>query len=429
MRTGVRLRAVLILLVLVGGVVTVAAVLPVLQPSETAEPEYQNASGDVNLVSIGATGTRLWPFTSRQRRFDTRTLAINVIVMEDAATVRRVLAADQQSGWRVSDPENESVAHPGDEPVVVNGSGVSWNETRGAKRYTYVETTDGEEWVDETNQLHDGAYLGARYHIRMYEVSAQEDTFTAIQAHHEHWDWFRLRHTVGSVSKGRYHVEQQFYGTELISEISRKRFGNGGVLDADGWVTVVDLIDWKLRTDGPGGLPTATVFLALLAVGARYEDVRESLRGLVERNPARPTHVAMFLGLLLVPVGVRVGAIELERAMAGLSPKVVAAPGYLVLAVGLPATAGLLGRRLPADEAFATAVVGLGFGILLDYAYLGITTLPYWVVVHRAVLLVGVGLVAAGGVRWAGQPLQRHRYRVVGLVVWVLALLWPLAGG
>ena len=135
----------------------------------------------------------------------------------------------------VEDPEGEA--------VVVNGSGVAWADTRGATRYIYVETERGDRWMTGTEQLHDGAYLGSRLHVRLYEVDGGGGTLTAVQAQHEHWDWFRLRRTVGSVSRGQYAVEQEFYGTGLIRDVSRDRFGNGGILDADDWVTVVDLVE------------------------------------------------------------------------------------------------------------------------------------------------------------------------------------------
>jgi hypothetical protein len=392
-----------------------------LGPSPTRDPNATAAAtttDEARLVTVGERDARLWPYTSRQHDVETRTLPINVVVTTDLATTRRVLAADENRTWTTDDPEGEA--------VVLKGSGVNWSETTGADRYTYVETDDRSYWMDESAQIHDGAYLGSRYHLRLYEVSAGADTYTAIQAHTEHWDWFRLRHTVGSTARARYAVEHEFYGTGTVADVSRERFGNGGALDADGWVTVFDLVDYSFHDD----TVYSGLLLALFAVaGGRslVGSARDAVDS-VRRSRVGPVHAALFGTLFVAPVTVRVTAVTLEQSVPGLSPKVIAAPLYLVLAVGLPFVTALLGRRLAADDAFATATVGFGLGLLVDYAWLGITSLPFGVVVHRLVLLVGLGLLAAGGVRWAATPLQRHRYRLAGVVVWVAALVWPLAG-
>jgi hypothetical protein len=417
MLAGVSRRTLLLVGVAVALLLTVVAFGPA--PASPPDDTDSATSADaVRLVTVADSEARLWPYTSRRREFDTRTLPINVVVENDLGTTRRVLAAEDNRSWETDAPEGEA--------VVLNGSGVTWSETTGADRYTYVGTDEGGYWMDESDQIHDGAYLGSRYHLRLYEVSDGPDTYTAIQAHTEHWDWFRLRHTVGSTARARYAVEHEFYGTGTVADVSRERFGNGGALDADGWVTVFDLVDYSFHDDAV----YSGVLVALLAVaGGRslVASVRDTVDA-VRRSRVGSVHVALFGTLFLVPVAVRVTAVSLERALPGLSPKVIAAPLYLVLAVGLPVVAALLGRRLAADDAFATASVGLGLGLLADYTYLGITTLPVGVVFHRLVLLVGIGLLAAGGVRWASQPLQRHRYLLLGAVIWVAALVWPLAG-
>jgi len=417
MGAGSRLRIGLVLCALAVAVAALILASPTLvRPAES--DAGSRTREDVRLVTVDDHEPRLWAYTSRQKDFGTATLPMNVVVEADAATTRRVIAADADRNWTAEDPEGES--------VVLNGSGVAWSDTRGATRYTYVEYGEGGgRWMDETAQLHDGSYLGVRVHARLYEVTDGDQSLTVMQAHQEHWDWFRLRHTVGSVARGQYAIEHEFYGTGVVSDMRRARFGNGGASDADGWVTVVDIMDWPVPDDE---FAVAGLSLGLLLVGARRATVAAMLRAVAERRQATTAHAALVTIPLLTPLVIRVAAVELERALPALSPKVIAAPCYLALAVGLPVAVGLLGRRLPADDAFTAAAVGFGAGLLLDYAYLGIAALDVGVVAHRAVLLFGLGLIAAGGVRWAETPVHRYRYRVPGILVWAGALLWPLAG-
>lgn len=125
---------------------------------------------------------------------------------------------------------------------------------------------------------------------------------------------------------------------------------------------------------------------------------------------------------------VRIGAVATERAYPRLSPVVLGGPFYVLLVVGLPACALAFGRHVSSEDGFTASVLGMGTGVMLDYAYLGLTVVPYGALVQRLVLLSGLGLIAAGGTRWATEPVPRHRYHTVGLAVWVGALLWPLLG-
>jgi hypothetical protein len=422
------------------GLVLVLALLSVgVGPShaDSGDPSELTAE-DVKLVSISENGTaRLWPYTSRKEKFSTLTLPINVIVREDAGTTRRVLAGTAK--WETSDPEGEA--------VVINGTGVSWAETEGATRYTYVQTASGGEWLTEAYQLHDGTYLGRRTHLRLYEGGGRNDSWTAVQAHTEYWDWFRLRHSVGSVAKGQYAVERDLYGTGLIDGVRRERYANGGVLDADGWVTVVDLVDWKVRPTGATGAsgtgepvaardpsPFAPTVLSPVALGlamamsGQLATAGRTVGRTVVTDRVTRHHVGLFLALALVLPAVRATSVALEQQFFAHAPKLVAAPMYLVLALGIPAAAVAFGSRLAADDGFVVAVVALGLGILLDYLTLGVQTLPVGVLIHRVVLVFAIGLVAAGGTRWAEDPLLRHGYRVPGLFLWAVALIWPLAG-
>lgn len=411
-------------LVLVVAVLTVG--IGVVQPERP--PRRERTAADVRMVTVEDNGTaQLWPYTSRAKRFSAATLPINIVVEEDPATTRRVLAGTAK--WSANSPQGEA--------VVINGTGVTWGETVGADRYTYVETASGGTWKTATYQLHDGHYLGSRTHLRLYEGGGDDETWTAIQGHTEYWDWFRLRHTVGSVADARYDVEQDLYGTGLIADISRERYGNGGALDADGWVTHVDLVDWMVRpggttgpADGTGGTASPAAVLAPLVLGvgmalAGRVPPWERLARSATESRMTPFHVGLVVATSMALPAIRLAGVFLEGVLPGVSPKLIAAPLYLCLAAGLPAAAAVLGARIAADDGFVVAFLGGATGFVLDYAIVGVAV-PVPVLVQRGVLLVALGLLAAGGTRWSGNPLQRHRYRVPGAVLWVAGLGWPL---
>lgn len=388
-----------------------------------AEKGDTGTEPSVKLVRVHSTGdTKLWPYTSRRQSFDSITLPINVVFEEDAATVRRLLVAstaDSDSQWQTTSPDNET--------VVLNGTDTAWSESHGATRYTYVYTESSGRWLDESAQLHDGSYFGTRYHLRLYEGGGSDRTWTAVQAHEEHWDWFRLRHTVGSLSEARQHVEHGFYGTRYLASIERERYANGDIMDTDGWVTVIDLVDWTTP-------PVHTVFAPLfLGVAVALTNGLKSFRHRVRESDHLSSltrhHVALFVAMATIPLAVRVVSIALEQETPlGQSPKSIAALLFPVVVFGLPLAAGVLGRYLQADEGFVTAAVGLGIGFVLDYTYLQITVLPIAVVLHRFCLLLAIGLIAAGGIRWSTDVLNRYGYTAVGSVLWVGALLLSLLG-
>ena len=88
-------------------------------------------------------------------------------------------------GWRISlRTYSRQYEPPGGRPTARSGSPTS---RRG----------DG-EWLQQRYQLHGGTYLGTRHHIRAFAPS-ERPQWTALQAHSEHWDWFRLRHIVTDV--------------------------------------------------------------------------------------------------------------------------------------------------------------------------------------------------------------------------------------
>jgi hypothetical protein len=123
--------------------------------------------------------------------------------------------------------------------------------------------------------------------------------------------------------------------------------------------------------------------------------------------------------LAALVVGVRAAGVALETASPGVGPKLIAAPLYLVIAVGIPA---LVVARAPDSEPSAAllgAVVGLGAGFVIDFAALGVAV-PPGLLVHRAALLAALGVVATG--RAAGD----RPVLAAGLAAWALGLALPL---
>lgn len=395
---------------------------PATGADTTDSATVANASqSNVKLVYVAENeSSRLWPYTSRRKDFETLTLPINVVIRTDAAHVRRILAGSDgtNSSWTAQSPENET--------VVLNGTEVPWSQAHGATRYTYIATEDGGQWLDETYQLHNGTYFGSRIHLRLYDGGTATNPWTAIQAHDEHFDWFRLRHTVSSVAEGRKHVERDFYGSRYLADIERQRYANGGIKDTDGWVTVIEVVKWTMG--GP------RVFVLPIGVGLilglgpnRAGSIVSAAKAAVSEIDLTSYHAALTVGLAAIPLGVRIAGITLEtRTPLGGNPALISAMLYPVLAVGIPLVAVEVGRYLPAEDGFAFAALGLGLGLVADYAFLAVTALPVPVVLNRVVLLLAVGLLAAGGTPEATEWPHRHRYSVVGAILWIIGLAWPL---
>lgn len=422
-------------------IVVVAFVLVSMSPFVEHEPAEPVEQADVRIIAPVENGnTTMWPYTSRGRTFTRATLPINVVVHSDAATVNRLLQTratapshywnESADSWVTHDPEESN--------VTLNGTGIHWGPSAGSERYTYIRTEDEGVWKKSTYQIHDGTYFGSRNHLRLYEGGSNNQTWTAIQAHHEYWDWFRLRHDVNSLSRAQYHVEQDLMDSGLTADVRREYWANGGAIDSDGWVTAIDL-SYRV-TSGPQA-PDDTeespsrhalvVPLIWLALPVHRKEllaaVQDQLEWIHESRIDR-SFVALFASTALIPLIVRIGAITAERTFPAASPIAVGGPFYLLLVLGLPASAYLFGRHVSATDGFIAAVFGAGMGMMLDYAYLGLVAIPYGALVQRIVLLIGLGLIAAGGTRWATTPFSRHRYHTVGAVIWVGILVWPLLG-
>lgn len=434
-----------------------------------------------------------WPYTSTRRSPAGRTLAINLVVYADADTVRYFLTERGDATWNETAAEWEDVGPDtgGDTVDRTNGTVVEWAGARGATRYLYVhnyvltepgpnetrrpyraapftghlDPNPGGRWIDETYQLHDGNYFGARDHLRLYESPFESDDWVAVQTHSDHWDWFRLRHTVHATDETRDRLEAEFMGHPSIDTVWRMYLGNRRALGSDGWATVVDFV-------GLVGAPNLGSGLAAMGVVAGRDAAALARRrretpadrafavdsGGSERTPTGPvaaarralvsgllaagwldrgrsllvvrglSYASLFAALFGLYLSVRFGGIALEHRFTDTSPKVVAAALYPVLALGLPAAAQVFGRNLDPVRSFAVAALGLGAGIVVDYQLLGVTVLSLDVVLHRVGIVVAIGFLAAGSVSPRASTETVDRLVAAGTLLWVTLLIAPLVG-
>ncbi|GAB3413891.1 hypothetical protein GCM10027435_08370 [Haloparvum alkalitolerans] len=409
-------------------------------PSDAAtEPPFHVVHGEAGTGDR----TAVWPYTSRARAFETRTLPLNLIVKGDVDATRRHLERSSRGDWNETrgDFEDEGV---GEGYVRPNGTATAWGQATGSTRLTYVvgpgERLDEGQWLLESYQLHDGDYLGARHHIRAYTAPDPDEEWTAMQAHREHWDWFRLRHTVGSVEESQSSVEREFMGRWFVSDVYRTYLANEGGSDADGWATVVELgreppasgsapaaigADAADRADGSpiGGATATAVLIVGLALGGRRLDLVERADAAVGRDVRRALTLAA--AIVATFLFVRFGSVGLERTTP-LPPKLIAAAFYPVVFAGIPAVTYLLSRQLDRPLAFSAASVGFLTAVLLDYTYLGVTVLPLDALIHRAGLSVALGFLAVGASWPERVDPDPSRHLRLGVLLWLATLVLPL---
>ncbi len=366
----------------------------------TADEPAADAVPDESLITVEG-DYDLWPYTSRSRSVEGRTLAINVVFHDDADAVRDALTAQPESDWEETD-ELESDAES--DLVVDAVTETDWEDAHGSTRYSYFQGPEGGEWMDESFELHDGEYLGSRDHVRAYE--SPDEAYTAIQVHEEYYDWFRLRHTVTDISEPAVRLEDDFIESGAAATVAREHRGiDGG--GSDGWLTVIEL---AILIPVVGTLLRRRTREAAVETAGRF------------RAEASRHSDAAILGAALAAVflGVRAAGIGLEIAYPDLPPKAIAAPLYLAIAVGLPALVIGAARRCDPTAAFLGVVVGLGAGFVLDFAGLGVAVPPD-LIVHRAAMLAAIGLVAVG------RAADDRDVLVVGLLAWTIGLALPLA--
>jgi hypothetical protein len=332
------------------------------------------------LVSPDGSESYVWPYTSRSRSADGRTLALNVVVLGEPNRVRRAFVGRSDADWG---------------PVGGNATvDVSpWRPAHGSVRYSYVgaDREESGEWVAPAYQLAVGEYFGQRTHIRAYPSAS--GNWTALQAHTEYWDWFRLRHTVTGIAPGAAFVERDLADEPFVDGVERRTHGQPG--------------------GGSDGSWLAVEFTAATLLGAA---VPLTTRRLSRRELAIP------VALLGVVLGVRAWGLAAEAVAPGVNPKLYVAVGYPVLVVGTPAATVVLSHERPALRAALLAFTGLALATLLDLALVGVEPIPGRIVRHRLALSTALAVVAFGGAR------EDRRVLAVGVGAWLVGLAAPLFG-
>jgi len=377
------------------------------------------SSVEPTYLSLEDTDRQLWSYTSTGYSFDRATLALNAVVYGDPSAVRGQFLGRDMADWNVTDEPTEPIAA---DPTAAEATdpAVQWDLTTGSNRYVYLADAGGDgtagEWLTVDYQVHDGTYLGSRHHIRAYTAPDGDGEWTAMQAHHEHWDWFMGRHVVTSVEKSQSHLERELVAGSSAPEIRRIPVG-GDQSDFDRWLTIVDLRDL--------GVSAASVLPVVLfgACTARFSGVASRVR---ERVPTQDSRTLLLAaGIVAVTLSVRLLGIQLERAL-DVAPKTIAFGLYPVLFVGLPTVTYLLARQLDRPRAFAGASLGFVAAVLLDYSYLGVSHLSLTMLVYRGALAVALGLIAAGSSRDERRDPEQVSHVRLGVLLWLVATLLPL---
>jgi len=357
-------------------------------------------------------GTLLWPYHSQTADYAARTLPVNVVVYGDASAVERILL--HGAGEWEEIPDEQQDVDPDESSTTVEGQFVDWDPAEGAVRYIAFREP-GEEvryWKPADYHLHDGDYLGSRNHIRAY-VDPADGNWTAIQAHREHWDWFRLHHTVHSVEEAQSHVEQRFHDRRFVSNLRRENFDNSRGSDADGWVSVIELEQW---------LAAAAGTLLVGWTGTMHRRIDPT----TEQFDSAP-RAALLASAVAVPyLFVRFGAIAVHRVAPGIDPWLVVLCFLPVLVVGEPVATYLAAGGLDETPAFAVASLSFLVTLLFDYTVLGVGSLPLDTIVHHVTVVAAVGLIAAGASVRARNPETDRGHLRTGLLLWIAVGLLPL---
>jgi len=401
------------------GLATACTALVLLAACSVALGDAPEPPPSDSLVQSPNADERLWPHTSKSRSAAGRTLAINVVVDGDPDRLRDLLLGREDRNWtsekETRDRGNGSVRLPGgnvsietnpDDNVTLNvtGTRVTWASAHGARRYTYVESTDsGGQWLTEAYQVNAGEYLGTRRHVRVFTPPSGE--WAALQAHGEWWDWFRLRHTVTETSETRSVVESDLSSQPGVVRIE----SSGGVAGQS--------------DTGPALVTLATL---VLVVGGR----RRATTAWRRLSATRRRELRLAGVVAGVVLGVRGAGIGLEQVLPWLHPKIPAAVLYPVLAVGLPVAVYRSARGVTPLRAFGATAVAAGVSLGLDFAVVGTGVPPPGTALHRIGMALAVGTVAAAGAAGAGSADARvaRALGAVGVGCWVVGLGLALFG-
>ncbi|WP_231899157.1 hypothetical protein [Halorubrum trapanicum] len=107
-----RIAVVVALLAVVGG----GLVLSGFSVDIAEEPTVDEVTDD-RLIEVDG-NYRLWPYTSRTRGVEGRTLAINVVFHADAAATRTAIEGDPSTDWEETPPD-EAASIAGDDDLSV----------------------------------------------------------------------------------------------------------------------------------------------------------------------------------------------------------------------------------------------------------------------------------------------------------------------
>ena len=377
-----------------------------IAPGEEPEPE---------LIHLD-TGQELWPYYSSVDGDFRQSSAIN-LVFKNATTpdVIGLLTDDDQ--WQETDAELDDAGTEAFSLLEVDrgddDNPLGWGLAVGAERFAYAEFGGEGYWLEESAQLHDGDYYGTRDHLRLYDLPG-DNPAVAIQAHHEHFDWFTLRHTVTSIESAQSSVESDVMDLIGTERVTRAYHGNTAVYDSDGWVTVVAAI-----------LPLL-LLMSASASTAKRSPARELLEQASDRIDIE--HFTLAGAMIAIILAVRFLGIGLER-YTDLHVHLIAGGLFPLMGIGIPVAAYWLGRQFEQRmDAAMSASIGLGAAILLDYLYLGVTLLPIEILLHRGGLVMAIGLLAAGGAARATDRERTKRFILGGGLLWVILVAMSLFG-
>ncbi|MXV60934.1 hypothetical protein GS429_02380 [Natronorubrum sp. JWXQ-INN-674] len=431
-------------------------------PSLLFSPATEDVAPDETEVTPRMTAledseSEFWRFLSPAERFQQRS-PLNVIVRGDTDDILRAMTEEADGEWEEMEAveaeyeDNETVFQEQDflEEHDRHATGIEWGDAHGTTRYAYVDPGTGEDayWTTESAQLEDGDYYGQRYHIRLYESPHPDDQWVVMQGHTEHFDWFTLRHRVDGVEAAQTKIESDFMEhprVDVEQDVRRVYLGNEGPSDANGWATVVDLTGMVVLPAGVGLAARKRSRSAGSAVSEQRDSERVSehapeaiddhLTDVDRRRIAaaydriEAGHIILFFTILALFLGVRMGGLLFERRVGFMTPHMIAAALYPVIAVGIPvatyAIAGTLTRRL---DAAIVAAGSLAVAIWLDYGLLGVDSLPVDVVFQRMLVVVALGLIAGGAAKRATRDSRFNDMLIAGITMWVVVLGGTLLG-
>ena len=417
-------------------------------PEDTDEPEPE-------IYTPDGSESGFWPYLNAREAHEKRS-PLNVIVRGDTETIVRLLSEQGEIEWEETDHDHfdpdelvEAVLNDTDEDeriggdlaeededAIVSATDLPWRGADGATRLAYIDPGPNGEpfWTTETVQLEEGTYYGHRYHIRLYETPNPEDQWVVIQTHSEHFDWLTLRHRVHGVEDAQFRLERDLLsipGVDDRRDVKRINLGNSGPSDADGWATKVDL-------RGVAAIVPIVIGLAARREGLqdrveselddRLTEVdRDRLGAVADRIEVR--HLLLAVSIPAIVLGVRAAGLALDRYVDALTVHMIAGLLYPFIALGLPIATYLIARGLTRRiDAAIVASGAFAAAIWIDYALVRVDVLPVDVVLQRVLVVVALGLIAAGATGRARRESALNDLLIGGVAMWTIVLAAILFG-